>query len=319
MTSFDDLPPPFGGFDGLPAVEASAFTGFAVSRIDRRSENRAADAVAAAFADAGARLYLFAADRALIKAGDPLFTAAEAERLGVNRDNAVLLGWVEGAPHLAATVADVPGDTNIEAADIRALATEGRLSSEHLGAIAQARSLTHWHSRHRFCANCATETTMANGGYRRDCPSCGAEHFPRTDPVVIMLAIDARNGGDNCLLGRQPRFMPGMYSCLAGFVEPGETIEGAVRRETFEEAGIRIGRVAYHASQPWPMPHSLMIGCHAEALSRDINRDETELEDARWFSRAEARAILAGTHPDGVRAPPPMAIAHHLIRAWAEG
>ena len=135
---------------------------------------------------------------------------------------------------------------------------------------------------------------MRIGGYRRDCPNCGAEHFPRTDPVVIMLAID----GERCLLGRQARFAPGMYSCLAGFVEPGETIEDAVRRETAEEAGITVGRVRYHASQPWPFPSSLMIGCHAEALSRDIVRDDAELEACRWFSRAEVRAMLAG-RPSG--------------------
>jgi len=322
MRSFDELPapPPFRGFDGLSPIEASAFTGFAGNRIDRRSENRAADAVATALADATARIYLFRADRVLTKSGDPLFTAAEAEALGIRREGAVLLGWAGGGPRLAGVIGDdavVP--ETITETDLRSLAVAGGTSAEHLGALAQARSLTQWHARHRFCANCATETAMANGGYRRDCPSCGAEHFPRVDPVVIMLAIDNREGGDNCLLGRQPRFLPGMYSCLAGFVEPGETIEDAVRRETFEEAGIRIGRVAYHASQPWPFPSSLMIGCHAEALTRDIIPDETELEDARWFSRAEARAILAGTHPDGVRAPPPMAIAHHLIRAWAEG
>jgi NAD+ diphosphatase len=151
------------------------------------------------------------------------------------------------------------------------------------------------------------------GGYRRDCPACGAEHFPRTDPVVIMLAID----GERCLLGRQARFAPAMYSCLAGFVEPGETIEDAVRRETAEEAGIAVGRVRYHASQPWPFPSSLMIGCHAEAISRDIVRDEAELEACRWFGRAEVQAMLAGLHPDGLKCPPDIAIAHHLIKAWA--
>ena len=127
-----------------------------------------------------------------------------------------------------------------------------------------------------------------------------------------MLAVD----GERCLLGRQSRFPPGMYSCLAGFVEPGETIEDAVRRETFEEAGIRIARVRYHSSQPWPFPSSLMIGCHGEAINRDIVKDERELEECRWFDRAEALAILAGT--ETIKAPPPIAIAHHLIRSWAE-
>ena len=138
-------------------------------------------------------------------------------------------------------------------------------------------------------------------------------HFPRTDPVVIMLAVD----GDDCLLGRQPRFPKGMYSSLAGFVEPGETIEAAVRREILEESGVVCGEVRYFASQPWPFPSSLMIGCFAEARSRAVAVDRTELEDARWFSRAETRELLERRHPAGLAAPIPMAIAHHLIKRWA--
>jgi NAD+ diphosphatase len=311
-------------FDGLPLAEPSAATGFAENRIDRQGENRAADAVATALADPAARFYLFAGERVLLKApGEPLFGSSEAERLGADLASAVLLGRTDTGPRLAATVAEAEAvtsaaNTGATAADLRTLAAEGGVSAEHLGAIAQARSLTHWHRRHRFCANCGAETAIANGGARRDCPSCGAEHFPRVDPVAIMLAIDASGGEERCLLGRSPRFQPGVYSCLAGFVEPGETIEDAVRRETAEESGIRIGRVAYHASQPWPFPSSLMIGCHAEALTTAIRRDETELEDARWFDRGAVRAMLAGRHADGLGVPPPMAIAHHLIRAWAD-
>ncbi len=173
------------------------------------------------------------------------------------------------------------------------------MTAADLGAMAQARSLCNWHLRHGHCSVCGAPSVMKIGGYRRDCPACGAEHFPRTDPVVIMLAID----GDRALLGRQARFAPGMYSCLAGFVEPGETIEDAVRRETQEESGIRIGRVRYYSSQPWPFPSSLMIGCHAEALSTEIHRDEVELEDCRWFDRAEVLSMIAGTHPDGHQMP----------------
>jgi NAD+ diphosphatase len=152
-------------------------------------------------------------------------------------------------------------------------------------------------------------------GWKRDCPNCKVEHFPRTDPVVIMLASD----GERCLLGRSPRFVPTMWSCLAGFVEPGEAIEDAVRRETREEAGITCGRVSYFASQPWPFPTTLMIGCHAEALSRDIVVDREELEDARWFEKPEVESMLLRKHPQGLTTPPPVAIAHHLIRAWVEG
>ncbi len=141
-----------------------------------------------------------------------------------------------------------------------------------------------------------------------------SRHFPRTDPVVIMLAIN----GEQCLLGRQARFARGMWSCLAGFVEPGETIEDAVRRETLEEVGIVCGRVSYFASQPWPFPMSLMIGCHAEALTTELKVDHSELEDARWFARDEVAAMMLRRHPDGLTATHPFAIAHHIIRAWLE-
>ena len=302
-------------FDGMPATEPSAFTGFAGNRIDRRGDKRDAEAVKTALADPAARLYLFNSDKALLRQSDPLFTAAEADTFGLPREEAVLLGWTDNGPRLAAVLpaGAVPDETRVRLIDLRSLAVEGAVTGEHLGALAQARSLAGWHQRHGFCAVCGTRTAISLGGYRRDCPKCGAEHFPRTDPVVIMLAID----GERCLLGRQARFLPGMYSCLAGFVEPGETIEDAVRRETAEEAGITVGRVRYHASQPWPFPSSLMIGCHAEAISRDIIRDEDELEACRWFSRAEVKAMLAGQHPDGIRCPPEIAIAHHIIRAWA--
>jgi NAD+ diphosphatase len=308
-------------FDGLPAIEPSAATGFAGNRIERRSEHRTAEAVTAALGDAAARLYLFRADKVLLRADDPLFTGAEANALGAKRDEAVLLGWTTAGPRLAAMVPETApmDEAKITLTDLRSVAITGAVSADHLGALAQARSLANWHARHGFCANCGTPTTMSAGGYRRDCPACKTQHFPRTDPVVIMLAIDASTGTERALLGRQPQFPPGMYSCLAGFLEPGETIEDAVRRETAEESGIRVGRVRYHASQPWPFPASLMIGCHAEAISTDIVRDETELEDCRWFTRDEVRAMIAGTHPDGLKAPTRMAIANHIVTAWAEG
>jgi len=308
-------------FDGLPARDPSDLNGFSGNRIDRRSEKRDDDAVPTALADPAARLYVFAGDRAVLREGeapDPTFSLAEAEALGAARAAMILLGWTAAGPRLAVTLPETSpvDETAFRLVDLRTLAVEAWLDPADLGALAQARSLCHWHLKHGFCSVCGAPSAMRIGGYRRDCPSCGAQHFPRTDPVVIMLAIDV--AGDRALLGRQARFAPGMYSCLAGFVEPGETIEDAVRRETQEEADIRVGRVRYYASQPWPFPSSLMIGCHAEALSTAVRPDEVELEDCRWFGRGEVRAMIAGTHPDGLRCPPAIAIASHIIRAWAE-
>jgi NAD+ diphosphatase len=308
-------------FDGMAEAEPSTLVGFAGNRIERRSEHRTADAVPAALADPAGRLYLFRGDKVLTVGADaPLFAPSEAAALGAAPARTVLLGWSDEAPRLAATLPEnAPVDeARIHLTDLRTLASSGAVSAEHLGALAQARSLINWHTRHGFCANCGAATAIANGGYRRDCPACGTQHFPRTDPVVIMLAIHGSGRDERALLGRQPQFAPGMYSALAGFLEPGETVEAAVRRETLEESGIRIGRVRYHASQPWPFPASLMIGCHAEALTAEIERDAAELEDCRWFSREEAATMLAGTHPGGLKAPNPIAIAHRLVRAWVE-
>ncbi len=309
-------------FDGLALPDASSATGFAGNVIDRRSEHRTADSVREAFADIAARLYLFQGDKTLLNAdGDPLFAPADADALGIDRAQAILLGWSEAGPRLAALVpeATTVDPDRLTISDLRALAIAGEMRPDHLGALAQARALMNWHMRHGFCSNCGAATTMGAGGYRRDCPSCSAQHFPRTDPVVIMMTVRTGDDGtEYALLGRQSRFPPGMYSCLAGFVEPGETLEDAVRRETREEAGITVGRVRYYASQPWPFPSSLMIGCIAEGLTDFITPDTTELEDCRWFSRAAVRQMLAGTHPESITAPMPMAIAHHLIRAWAE-
>lgn len=181
---------------------------------------------------------------------------------------------------------------------------------------AQAKAILDWHDRHRFCAQCGAPSRTESAGWSRRCTNadCGAEHFPRTDPVVIMLAIR----GDRCLLGRQPKFPPGFYSALAGFIEPGESIEEAVRREVQEEAGIRVGKVSYYAAQPWPFPSSLMIGCFCEAQDEAITIDGEELDDARWFDKATIAAALEGRVPDLVM-PPPLAIAHHLVRAWVSG
>ena len=181
--------------------------------------------------------------------------------------------------------------------------------------MGQAKAMIDWHNRHGFCPRCGAPTTLEEAGYKRQCPECKAEHFPRTDPVVIMIAV--HDGA--CLVGRNKNFPGNFFSALAGFVEPGETIEEAVRRELKEESGIETGEVTYKFNQPWPFPSSLMIGCFAQALTTELHVDENELAEARWLDRATARAIITGERVEGVWLPPPIAIAHHLIRAWALG
>jgi NAD+ diphosphatase len=178
--------------------------------------------------------------------------------------------------------------------------------------FAAAMSLSRWHGRHRFCANCGHLSEIVRGGWSRRCPSCVAEHFPRVDPVVIMLAEhDGR-----LLLGRQPHYPPRRYSALAGFVEVGENLEAAVARELYEEAGIQVRNVRYVASQPWPFPSSLMIGCHADAETDELRIDTTELADAHWFTREEVAAALSGPSDASFQAPPTAAIARTLLERW---
>ncbi len=180
--------------------------------------------------------------------------------------------------------------------------------------VATAKALLGWHRSHRFCSGCGSPSVMANSGWQRDCPQCNANHFPRTDPVVIMLVTH----GNRLLMGRSHIWPDGMYSLLAGFVEPGETIEAAVRREAFEEAGVEIGRVRYLASQPWPFPSSLMIGCHGHTRDDRIRIDPNELEDAVWVTREEMMDVFAG-NSDRLKPARQGSIAHFLIRNWLAG
>ena len=245
-----------------------------------------------------------------------LLTIDEAIKYGANpgtiflglREGAAVFGMGIGAP----AVEKLLTRDDVGVSELRGMAMQGVVPADQLSAIAMAKSLVNWHQRHGYCANCGTRTGMVQGGWKRDCPNCKVEHFPRTDPVVIMLVTS----GDKVLLGRQKQFLPGMYSCLAGFVEAAETIEDAVRREIFEESGIRCTDVNYYMTQPWPYPSSLMIGCTARATNEDIIVDHSELEDARWFDRAEATLMIKRQHPDGLAGPHPFAIAHHLLGRW---
>jgi NAD+ diphosphatase len=189
------------------------------------------------------------------------------------------------------------------------------LPGPETGICATAKSLFEWRKRHRFCSVCGHESETSDGGWKRVCPNCKAEHFPRTDPVTIMLPVI----GEKCLLGRAASWPKGRMSALAGFLEPGESIEEACARELKEEAGLKARRVTYHSSQPWPWPSNLMIGLIAEVESDDARADESELEEVRWFTRDEAKAMVAGDANAPVAIAPPLAIAHHLIKAWAGG
>lgn len=195
--------------------------------------------------------------------------------------------------------------------ELRAAAPRLRVS--HIPIVGTARALFEWHGRNRFCANCATPTRVIEAGWVRKCDSCGAEHYPRVDPVCIMVPTF----GDKCFLGRQRPWPRGMHSALAGFIEPGEAIEEAVARETLEEAGLKVREVTMHSTQPWPFPHSLMIGVLCEVDDDKETVDTSELESGRWFTRDEAKLLIAGKHPD-CWAPPPFAIAHQLLKTWAE-
>ncbi len=307
--------------------------------LDRASERRDDAAYVGALRErSDARAVVIARDVPALTRADPreaLLPFAEVARLGGARIEILLGVQGSGAPVFAAMLPDeaveqrgdegdgffdrrelfIPGRDDLELIDLRSIAMQGLVDQAELAMLGQAKAIAHWHTRHGFCAHCGAPSRAAAAGWRRECDACKAQHFPRTDPVVIMLAVD----GERCLLGRQARFPKDMYSALAGFLEPGETIEEAVRREIREEAGVECGAVGYVASQPWPFPSSLMIGCLAEARSREVIVDRHELEDARWFERDEVRAMFEKRHPLGLFAPNKLAIAHHILRFWLEG
>ena len=304
--------------------ERSALTGFATNPLDRRGDQRdQPDAVARYRASPGTRHAIVAGETPILRriGAEELtiwFDEAQADGVGKALDEVFLGIHPEGQACFGRLIERQLTEAlrerdDLLVTDLRSVALKRLVPAEEVGPLGEAKAILDWHSRHRFCANCGGPALMVSGGWRRECAQCGALHFPRTDPVVIMLAVR----GDKCLLARQARFAPKMYSCIAGFLEPGETLEDAVRRETWEEAGLRTGAVRYIASQPWPFPSSLMIGCIAEALNDDIVLDGTELEDGRWFSREEALSMIDGQHPDGLTCPQHIAIASTILKAWA--
>ena len=249
-------------------------------------------------------------------------TPAEVEALGVAPEHKLFLGVeASGAARFAITLDEAARASaaydaftalSADARELRALAIENLLAPEELSLAGEARALAEWHRNSRCCGHCGTLTAVMDGGWRRHCYACVRDHFPRTDPVVIMLVTE----GDCCLVARAPRFSGRMFSALAGFLEPGEDIEHAVAREVKEEVGLDVTDVSYIASQPWPFPHTLMIGCLARATSRSLTLDPAEIAEAFWADRAAIRRMFAGVDPDGNTLPAPYAIAHTLVRHW---
>ena len=282
------------------------FTGAGIDRADhlRLDEGK----LATLMAHEGARLLPLAVLDPVIDEEGRIAWASLAELEA--EAELIFLGLAGEAPLFAPLVPVEPGQ--------RAWSVFGilsRMAPEDAAIWGAARSLIEWHSRHGFCGHCGVRTKSFRGGWGRRCTGCGLEHFPRVDPVVIMLAeYDGK-----VLLGRQPQYPPGRYSALAGFVEPGESLEEAVAREIREEAGLEVANVRYVASQPWPFPGQLMIACVAEAASADVTLDRNELEDAIWVDRAGVAAALAGEADAPFLAPPPFAIANTLLFHWAHG
>lgn len=266
--------------------------------------------------DSGARLIVLAQNQVLTGPVGEITWLKPQQCRYLPVSEKVFLGIMDDTMHYAVNLDGAPDEfadmfPDSKFRDARAIAMKAGHANPELGIIAQAKSILSWHSSHRYCSNCGAESRLSKAGYERQCAACGTSHFPRTDPVVIMLACH----GQKVLLGRGPHLPPGFFSALAGFMEPGETIEEAVARELMEEAGVRATKVNIVANQPWPWPSSLMIGCIADVENMDLKLDEKEIDDARWMSKDEIQASLRGETPD-LMLPPAIAIAHDLIQHW---
>lgn len=308
--------------------ERAAQIPLVASGLDRAGHRRRdAGWLEAAFASDHARVLLMKDGAPLVEGSlgqqgpRPILWLGPQAAMLAPRAQRVFLGeTANGAPAFAL---DLPSSFSLSSSPIAGMGVfedfrlaASSMSQDDASAAAVARALFEWRKRHGFCSVCGCRTELQEAGWKAKCPDCEAEHFPRVDPVAIMLAVR----GDKCLLGRQAAWRPGFWSCLAGFVEPGETIEQAAARELLEEAGIIASPVStrYLFGQPWPFPSSLMIGLIMEAQSEAITVDPGELEDARWFSREDITAMMAGAHPT-LHAPPRLAVAHHILRAWLDG
>ncbi|WND03366.1 NAD(+) diphosphatase [Temperatibacter marinus] len=237
---------------------------------------------------------------------------SKADLQTYEHEQAVFLGMDQNDTPYYATALVEENDA-IKFKDLRSLAFNATAGDEELAMAAQGKSMLDWHRSHAYCGKCGEQSTMRKMGYERKCSACDSSHFPRTDPVVIMLGVHLET--DSILVGRPHNLFEGVYTALAGFMEPGESIEEATARELHEEAGVKVTKVHYVASQPWPYPSTLMIGCIAEIESKDLEIDHEELDDARWFSRKEAQEIMDGKK-ENLMFPPPLAIARQLLEFW---
>ncbi len=296
---------------------------------DRQSEKRPDKEYMEALISAESSLFfVLAGDKPVVDSNEDRtrtsihwFTGPEVTELGLALGEAIFLGLdpADGAAKFAVATSEHYARGAPQARDalknrveIRTLAAQGAMPQSELAFVAQAASLGHWHENNRCCGRCGGSTNVKQGGWKRKCWACGYETFPRVDPVVIMVITD----GDNIVLAHEDRFPDKMYSTLAGYVEPGDDIEHAVRRETKEEVGLDVGEVKLLGSQPWPFPHSLMLGCVGHAEHKELVIDAAEIEQAAWYSREEAQAMLEGKHADELWLPGPQSMAHQLVKAW---